>query len=27
MASNGVTLADPNNRGMLDVVGFDSSAQ
>jgi 60 kDa SS-A/Ro ribonucleoprotein len=25
MTSNGFTLADPNNRGMLDVVGFDTS--
>ena len=25
MTSNGFTLADPNDRGMLDVVGFDSS--
>jgi hypothetical protein len=25
MASNGCTLADPNDRGMLDVVGFDTS--
>src|SRR5213593_1456730 len=25
MASNGFTLADPNDRGMLDVVGFDTS--
>lgn len=24
--SNGFTLADPNDRGMLDVVGFDTSA-
>ena len=23
MTSNGFTLADPNDRGMLDVVGFD----
>ncbi len=23
--SNGFTLADPNDRGMLDVVGFDTS--
>jgi len=26
MTSNGFTLADPNDRGMLDVVGFDPSA-
>ena len=26
MTSNGFTLADPNDRGMLDVVGFDTSA-
>ena len=26
MASNGFTIADPNDRGMLDVVGFDASA-
>jgi 60 kDa SS-A/Ro ribonucleoprotein len=25
MTSNGFTIADPNDRGMLDVVGFDSS--
>jgi 60 kDa SS-A/Ro ribonucleoprotein len=25
MTSNGFTLADPNYRGMLDVVGFDTS--
>ncbi len=25
MTSNGFTLADPNDRGMLDVVGFDTS--
>jgi 60 kDa SS-A/Ro ribonucleoprotein len=25
MTSNGFTLADPNDRGMLDVVGFDMS--
>jgi 60 kDa SS-A/Ro ribonucleoprotein len=25
MTSNGFTLADPNDRGMLDVVGFDAS--
>ena len=25
MTSNGFTLADPNDRGMLDVVGFDPS--
>ncbi len=23
MASNGFTIADPNDAGMLDVVGFD----
>ena len=23
--SNGFTLADPNDHGMLDAVGFDSS--
>ena len=23
MTCNGFTLADPNDRGMLDVVGFD----
>ena len=23
--SNGFTLADPNDRGMLDVVGFDTT--
>ena len=26
MTSNGFTLADPNDRGTLDVVGFDTSA-
>jgi 60 kDa SS-A/Ro ribonucleoprotein len=26
MTSNGFTLADPNDRGMLDVVGFDTTA-
>jgi hypothetical protein len=26
MTSNGFTLADPNDRGMVNVVGFDSSA-
>jgi 60 kDa SS-A/Ro ribonucleoprotein len=26
MTSNGFTLADPNDRGMLDVVGFDATA-
>jgi 60 kDa SS-A/Ro ribonucleoprotein len=25
LTSNGFTLADPNDRGMLDVVGFDTS--
>jgi 60 kDa SS-A/Ro ribonucleoprotein len=25
MTPNGFTLADPNNRGMLDVVGFDTA--
>jgi 60 kDa SS-A/Ro ribonucleoprotein len=25
MASNGFTIADPNDSGMLDVVGFDSA--
>jgi 60 kDa SS-A/Ro ribonucleoprotein len=25
MTSNGFTLADPNDRGILDVVGFDTS--
>jgi 60 kDa SS-A/Ro ribonucleoprotein len=25
MASNGFTLADPNDRGMLDAVGFDTT--
>jgi 60 kDa SS-A/Ro ribonucleoprotein len=27
MTSNGFTLADPNDRGMLDVVGFDTSVR
>lgn len=26
MASNGFTIADPSDRGMLDIVGFDASA-
>ena len=26
MTSNGFTLADPNDQGMLDVVGFDTTA-
>lgn len=26
MVSNGFTIADPSDRGMLDVVGFDSAA-
>jgi 60 kDa SS-A/Ro ribonucleoprotein len=26
MTSNGFTLADPNDRGMMDVVGFDTTA-
>jgi len=26
MTSNEFTLADPNDRGMLDVVGFDATA-
>ena len=26
MTSNGFTLADPNDRGMMDVVGFDTCA-
>jgi 60 kDa SS-A/Ro ribonucleoprotein len=26
MVSNGFTIADPNDGGMLDVVGFDSAA-
>jgi 60 kDa SS-A/Ro ribonucleoprotein len=26
MTSNGFTIADPNDRGMLDVVGFDTTA-
>ena len=25
MTSNGFTLADPNDRGMLGVVGFDTT--
>jgi 60 kDa SS-A/Ro ribonucleoprotein len=25
MTSNGFTLADPDDRGILDVVGFDTS--
>ena len=25
VTSNGFTLADPNDRGMLGVVGFDTS--
>ena len=25
MVSNGFTIADPNDRGMLDVVGFDAA--
>jgi 60 kDa SS-A/Ro ribonucleoprotein len=25
MVSNGFTIADPNDRGMLDVVGFDTA--
>ena len=25
MTSNGFTIADPNDRGMLDVVGFDTT--
>lgn len=25
MASNGFTIADPNDGGMLDVVGFDTT--
>ena len=25
MTSNGFTLADPHDRGMLDVVGFDTT--
>lgn len=25
MTSNGLTFADPNDRGMLDVVGFGTS--
>jgi 60 kDa SS-A/Ro ribonucleoprotein len=26
MTSNGFTIADPNDRGMLDVIGFDTTA-
>ena len=26
MASNGFTIADPNDAGMLDMAGFDSAA-
>lgn len=26
MTSNGFSIADPNDAGMLDVVGFDSAA-
>jgi 60 kDa SS-A/Ro ribonucleoprotein len=26
MVSNGFTIADPTDPGMLDVVGFDASA-
>ena len=26
LAPNGFTLADPDDRGMMDVVGFDTSA-
>jgi 60 kDa SS-A/Ro ribonucleoprotein len=26
MASNGFSIADPNDAGMLDVVGFDTAA-
>jgi len=26
MTSNGFTIADPNDRGMMDVVGFDTTA-
>jgi 60 kDa SS-A/Ro ribonucleoprotein len=25
MTSNGFSIADPNDAGMLDVVGFDSA--
>jgi 60 kDa SS-A/Ro ribonucleoprotein len=25
MTSNGFTLADPNDRGVPDVIGFDTS--
>jgi len=26
MTSNGFTIADPSDAGMLDVVGFDAAA-
>jgi 60 kDa SS-A/Ro ribonucleoprotein len=26
MVSNGFTIADPDDKGMLDVVGFDTTA-
>lgn len=26
MATNGFTIADPNDAGMMDVVGFDAAA-
>lgn len=26
MASNGFSIADPQDAGMLDIVGFDSAA-
>jgi 60 kDa SS-A/Ro ribonucleoprotein len=26
MTSNGFSSADPNDRGMLDVIGFDTTA-
>jgi len=26
MTATNVTIADPNDKGMLDVVGFDTSA-
>jgi len=26
MVSNGFTIADPNDAGMMDVVGFDAAA-
>jgi 60 kDa SS-A/Ro ribonucleoprotein len=26
MVSNGFSIADPNDAGMLDVVGFDAAA-